>query len=143
MSMKAKLRADLIGAGEGAFWLVITWLVTWGMMVHNDWLYLLAFGLSVLAGGVCFLHRRSAITMGRYRVRVGRTEMWWHLLVIPVLLALVIWTILESLFGGIDDARYKLVLLASLSTAGWVVYCLTNILKRVFQSFRNNRKRPA
>lgn len=143
MSMKAKLRADLAGAGEGAFWLVVTWIAVWGVMEQSLWYCVLALGLTVLAGTVCFVHRRTAIAMGRFRVRVSRTEMWWHLLVIPVLLAIVIWTALESLLGGIDDARYKLVLIASLSTAGWVVYCLTNLFKRVFQSFQNNRNKDA
>jgi cytochrome bd-type quinol oxidase subunit 2 len=99
--------------------------------------------LTVLASAVCFVHRPTAIAMGRFRVRARRTEMWWHLLVIPMLLAIVIWTALESPLGGIDDAYYKLVLMASLSTAGWVVYCLTNLFKRVFQSFQNNRNKDA
>ncbi|MEA3251541.1 MAG: hypothetical protein U9Q35_08200 [Pseudomonadota bacterium] len=143
MSMRAKLRADLTGAGEGAFWLVVAWLSVWGVLEDNLWFYGLALGLTVLAGTVCFVHRRTAIAMGRFRVRASRTEMWWHLLVIPMLLALVIWTVLESLLGGIDDARYKLLLMASLSTAGWVVYCLTNLFKRVFQSLQNNRNKGA
>lgn len=60
-----------------------------------------------------------------------------------MLLALVIWTVLESLFGDFDDVRYKLVLMASLSSAGWMVYCLIAIGKRVLQSIQNNRKKDA
>lgn len=143
MITKAKLRADLLGAGEGLFWLSIGWGTVWCLFRVPPIFCLIPLSVACLGFGLCFMHRPSAIAFGRFRARASRTTMWWHVLVIPMLLTPAIWTALESLVGDIEEHRYKLVLMVSLSTAGWAFLILSSLFKLAFQSLRYNRKTTA
>ncbi|WP_158773692.1 hypothetical protein [Cobetia sp. L2A1] len=142
MSTRSKLRADFIGAVEGAFWLLVTWSSFWlGFQQQPLWC-LIPITLGSIAVAATFLHRPWALALSRYRVRLSRVEMLWHVLVIPSLLAMPLWMILERLFGAITP-EYQLSLVAVLSLSGWCVYVLTQLVKRSFQSLRLNRKPAA
>lgn len=142
MSTRSKLRADLIGASEGAFWLLITWSSFWLGYQPEPWWCLVPLLSGTVVVAATFLHRPWAIGLSRYRVRLSRTEMLWHVLVIPSALAIPLWMLLESLLGTLPQ-DYQLTLVAVLSLAGWGVYVLTIAIKRSFQSLRSTRKAVA
>lgn len=132
MSNHSKLRADLIGAAEGAFWLSVTWSSYWLGYHGHPWWCLVPLLIGSLVVAATFLHRPWGIALSRYRVRLSRTEMLWHVLVIPILLAIPVWMLLESLLGPLDH-DYQWMLVAVLSVSGWCVYLLTIAIKRSFQ----------
>lgn len=135
MSNHSKLRADLLSAAEGAFWLATTWSSFWlGFNGHPVWC-LVPLLLATLVVAATFLHRPWAITLSRYRARLSRTEMLWHVLVIPMCLAIPVWMLLESLLGALDR-DYQWMLVAVFSVSGWCVYLLTIVIKRSFQRLR-------
>ncbi|MFP5302101.1 hypothetical protein R2R70_12825 [Cobetia sp. SIMBA_158] len=135
MSNHSKLRADLLSAAEGAFWLVTTWSSFWLGFNGHPVRCLVPLILATIVVAATFLHRPWAITLSRYRARLSRTEMLWHVLVIPMTLAIPIWMLLESLFGRLTPS-FQLVLVAALSISGWCVYLITIGIKRTFQRLR-------
>lgn len=139
MSLPSRVLADAIAAGEGAFWLLCLWAAVYCVETGRYGAIIGAIAIACIAVAICFLYRPAAARMGRYRVRRSRTEMWWQLLVIPMLLAPVIWFALTGLLSDVSSGL-KLWLVAWLCTAGWAYYVITSITKRTFQSIRKGTR---
>ncbi|SDL26710.1 hypothetical protein SAMN05661010_01269 [Modicisalibacter muralis] len=139
MSLSSRMLADSIAAGEGAFWLSCLWAAVYCVETGRYGPIIGAMVIACIAVAICFLYRPAATRMGRYRVRRSRTEMWWQLLVIPMLLAPVIGIALESLLSDVTGG-IKLWLVTWLCTAGWAYYVIMSIVKRTFQRVRKGTR---
>ncbi|WP_346798373.1 hypothetical protein R5M92_05235 [Halomonas sp. Bachu 37] len=133
---KIRRYADLIASMEGLMWLMLGWSIS--VSLYRESLEpTLAAGLAV--GTVIFTswaHRPLRLTMRRYHVRKRRTDMWVHVLALPVLLAMAIYLVMEALLGS--AWLQKMLLINLMASAGWLVFVLTLALKGVAHSVKNS-----
>ncbi|SDJ82056.1 hypothetical protein [Billgrantia gudaonensis] len=131
--------ADIVAILAGLMWILVFWSVS--ISAHLDSMEpvlaaLLLLGTMIL---LSFAHRPIRIHLSRYHVRKRRTEMWMHILALPMLLALLLGVILEALITPLSGQQ-KMLLFNVLATAGWVVYVMTLVVKFVFHQLRRRRR---
>jgi hypothetical protein len=98
---------------------------------------MLALGAMIL---VSFMHRPFRVHLSRYHVRKRRTEMWMHILALPMALALVLGVFIETMIAPMSGQQ-KMLLFNVLATAGWVVYVMTLVIKFIHHLWRQRRSR--
>lgn len=132
--------ADIIAILAGLMWVVFYWSVSISThigSVEPTLAALLALGAMIL---VSFLHRPFRIYLSRYHVRKRRTEMWMHILALPITLSLLLGMLIEILFTPLGGLQ-KLLLFNVLATAGWLVYVMTLVFKSIHHQWRQRRSR--
>ncbi|SFU88490.1 hypothetical protein [Halomonas korlensis] len=137
---KVRQYADLVATLAGLMWLVVFWSISISAHLGSIEPFLaalLALGSMIL---VSFVHRPIRVLLRRYHVRKRRTEMWMHILALPLTLAFLIAIVIEILFTPLDGEQ-KMLLFNAMATAGWGVFVLTLLVKWIMH--RLNRRREA
>lgn len=135
----ARTSADAIAMLEGLMWLLLSWSVTFS--IHQG-TTLPTLGALSLVGTIILVtwgHRPMRLTLGRYRIRRRRTEMWMHILALPLLLALLLAVLIEALVSPLSGAQ-KMLLFNVLASAGWMVFLITLLIKGVMFTVTSNKK---
>ncbi len=137
---KVRHYADLVTSLAGLMWLVVFWSITISAQIGSlepTLTALLLLGTVVL---VSFVHRPIRIHLRRYHVRKRRTEMWMHILALPLTLAFVFGVIIEELITPMSGEQ-KMLLFNVLATAGWLVFVITLLMKLAIHHARQRRSR--
>jgi hypothetical protein len=133
--------ADIVAILAGLMWIVFYWSISISVRmdsVEPTLAAMLALGAMIL---VSFMHRPFRIHLSRYHVRKRRTEMWMHILALPMALVLLLGVLIETLFAPMSGQQ-KMLLFNVLATAGWVVYVMTLVIKFIHHQWRRRRSRP-
>ncbi|MDX5434498.1 MAG: hypothetical protein LPK20_13090, partial [Halomonas sp.] len=89
--------ADIVAILAGLMWVVFFWSISVSARmdsVEPTLAAILALGAMIL---VSFMHRPFRVHLSRYHVRKRRTEMWMHILALPMALALLLGMLIETL----------------------------------------------
>ncbi|PMR77507.1 hypothetical protein [Billgrantia endophytica] len=130
--------ADIVAVLAGLMWIVVFWSISISARLDSiepTLAALLALGAMIL---VSFVHRPFRVHLSRHHVRKRRTEMWMHILALPMALALVLGVILETLITPLNGQQ-KMLLFNVLATAGWVVYVMTLLIKFLHHQLKRRR----
>ncbi|GED22925.1 hypothetical protein [Halomonas halmophila] len=136
---KVRYYADLVAILAGLMWLMVYWSISYTVHIGNIEPTLAAMLMAGSLIMISFVHRPSRVMMSRYHVRKRRTEMWMHILVLPLALAFL-------MAIGIDywitllNGEQKLLLFNVLATAGWLVFIFTLAIKLLIHTFLERRK---
>ncbi|MBA2777518.1 hypothetical protein [Billgrantia kenyensis] len=134
--------ADIVAILAGLMWLVFFWSISISARIDSiepTLAAMLALGTMIL---VSFMHRPFRVHLSRYHVRKRRTEMWMHILALPMALALVLGVIIETMIAPMSGQQ-KMLLFNVLATAGWVVYVMTLVIKFIHHLWRHRRSRAS
>lgn len=137
--LKVRRYADLVASLAGLMWLVVFWSVSLSARlgsIEPTLAALLLLGSMVL---VSFVHRPIRVMLRRYHVRKRRTEMWMHILALPITLAFGIAMIIGLVLPPLSGEQ-KMLLFNVLATAGWLVFVSTLLLKLLIHSLRQRNK---
>lgn len=137
---KVRHYADLVAILAGLMWLGVYWSVSISARLGSlepTLAALLVLGSLIL---VSFVHRPIRVPLRRYHVRKRRTEMWMHILALPLVLAFFIGTLIENLITSLSGEQ-KLLLFNILATAGWGVFVMTLVVKWVMHRTSRRRQR--
>ena len=130
--------ADIVAIMAGLMWILVFWSISISAQINSMEPFLaalLALGAMIL---VSFVHRPFRIHLSRYHVRKRRTEMWMHILALPMALALLLGIVLEWLIAPLSGQQ-KMLLFNVLATAGWVVYVMTLVIKFIIHQLSRRR----
>lgn len=130
--------ADIVAILAGLLWILLFWSISVSARLDSiepTLAALLALGAMVT---VSFAHRPFRILLSRFHVRKRRTEMWMHILALPITLALFIGIVIETLLPPLSGEQ-KMLLFNVLATAGWVVYVMTLVIKFIHHQLRRRR----
>lgn len=136
---KVRHYADLAASMAGLMWLVVYWSISLSAHLGNlqpTIAALLLLGTIVL---VSFVHRPIRIHLRRYHVRKRRTEMWMHILALPMFLAFLLGITFELIFAPLSGVQ-KLLLFNVMATAGWLVFIVTLLVKLANHQIKQRRK---
>jgi|TARA_R110000850_G_scaffold71837_3_gene158269 hypothetical protein len=131
--------ADVIASLEGVLWLSLAWSIS--LSVHMGSTEPTLGILLVMGALVVFswAHRPLRFLLGRYHIRKRRTDMWIHILALPLLLAMFFHIMLEALLGS-AWLPPKMLLFNILASAGWATYVMTLLIKFVIHGLKNRIK---
>ncbi|WP_299310467.1 hypothetical protein [uncultured Halomonas sp.] len=135
---KARHYADLVAVLTGLMWLVVFWSVSLSGQIGSVEPIMAALLLLATLVLVSFVHRPTRVLMRRYHVRKRRTEMWMHILALPLTLAFLFGVVIEELFLPLDGLQ-KMLLFNVFATAGWLVFVVTVLLKLAMHATRRPR----
>ncbi|GGY06484.1 hypothetical protein GCM10007160_37550 [Litchfieldella qijiaojingensis] len=136
----ARTSADAIAVSEGLMWLVLAWSVSFSIAQGTTLPTLGALSLVGTVIVVTWGHRPMRLTLARYRIRKRRTEMWMHILALPLLLALGLAIPIEALFSPLSGPQ-KMLLFNILASAGWMMFAITLVFKQAMFSVKNSKNR--
>lgn len=131
--------ADIIASLEGLVWLALGWSITLSMYRDSTEPTL---GVILLIATLMFcswVHRPFRLLISRYHVRKRRTDMWIHLLALPLLLAMFFYISLEALFGS-AWLPPKMLAVNILASAGWLTFVVTLLVKSIIHRVKNAHK---
>ncbi|MBB3330938.1 Kef-type K+ transport system membrane component KefB [Halomonas campaniensis] len=137
---KVRRYADLVASLAGLMWLVVFWSISVSARIGSvepTMTALLLLGTLVL---VSFVHRPIRVLLRRYHVRKRRTEMWMHILALPLTLAFLIGVVVEVLFTPLSGEQ-KVLLFNILATAGWLMFVITLLAKLALHQLKRRRAR--
>ncbi|MFB9145720.1 hypothetical protein ACFFU2_04170 [Halomonas alkalicola] len=132
---KVRHYADLVTVLSGLSWLVVYWSISLTAQVGSiepTLAALLMLGALVL---VSFVHRPIRVLLRRYHVRKRRTEMWMHILALPLTLAFFFGIVIESMLAPLNGPQ-KMLLFNVFATAGWLVFVVTVLIKLAIHQLR-------
>ncbi|WP_300270566.1 hypothetical protein [Halomonas sp.] len=135
---KVRHYADLAAIIAGLMWLVVYWSISLSTYLDNlepTLAALLLLGSVVL---VTFVHRPTRVLLRRYHVRKRRTEMWMHILALPLFIAFVLGVSFELIFTPLSGVQ-KLTLFNVVATAGWLVFIVTLVIKLCAHQIKQRR----
>ncbi len=135
---KVRHYADLVTVLAGLSWLVVFWSVSLTAQIGSiepTLAALLMLGTLIL---VSFVHRPTRILLRRYHVRKRRTEMWMHILALPLMLAFLFGIVIENLLAPLNGQQ-KMLLFNVFATAGWLVFVVTVLIKLAMHLTRRHR----
>lgn len=135
---KVRHYADLVTVLAGLSWLVVFWSVSLTAQIGSiepTLAALLMLGALVL---VSFVHRPIRVLLRRYHVRKRRTEMWMHILALPLMLAFGFGIGIEYLLTPLSGQQ-KMLLFNVFATAGWLVFVVTVLIKLALHLARRSR----
>lgn len=138
---KVRHYADLVAILAGLMWLLVFWSVSISVHIGSiepTLAALLALGSVIL---VSFVHRPVRIMLSRYHVRKRRTEMWMHILALPLTLAFLLAIVIDHLITPMSGAQ-KMLLFNIMATAGWLVFIVTLLVKLAAHHLGERRKPP-
>lgn len=139
---KVRHYADLAATLAGLMWLAVFWSISMSARLGSLEPTLAAlFGLGTLIL-VSFVHRPFRVLLRRYHVRKRRTEMWMHILALPLTLAFLIGMLIEIAFTP-PSGEQKMLLFNILATGGWGVFVLTLLFKWLMHRYANRQQRGA
>ncbi|MDT8878289.1 hypothetical protein RSO68_02265 [Halomonas saccharevitans] len=136
---KVRHYADIVAILAGFMWLVLYWSVSISAhlgSIEPSLAALLMVGSLML---ISFVHRPIRVLLGRYHVRKRRTEMWMHILALPLTLAFLLAIVIEHLITPMNG-EHKMLLFNTLATAGWLVFVVTLLFKLVIHLMQQRRK---
>jgi len=136
--LRVRHYADIIAILAGLMWILFYWSISVSARIDSiepTLAALLALGAMIL---VSFLHRPFRVYLSRYHVRKRRTEMWMHILALPITLSLLVGMLIEILIAPMGGPQ-KLLLFNVLATAGWLVYVMTLVFKSFHHQWRQRR----
>lgn len=136
---KVRHYADLAATLAGLVWLAVFWSISISAhlgSIEPTLAALFALGTLIL---VSFVHRPFRVMLRRYHVRKRRTEMWMHILALPLTLAFLIGLFIEIVFTP-PSGQQKMLLFNILSTAGWGVFILTLFFKWIKHRVSNRQR---
>ncbi|MCE0732057.1 hypothetical protein LWH48_04490 [Halomonas sp. G15] len=136
---KVRHYADLAATLAGLMWLVVYWSISLSAHLGNlepTLAALLLLGTTVL---VTFVHRPTRVLLRRYHVRKRRTEMWMHILALPLFIAFLFGVTFELIFTPLSGVQ-KLLLFNVVATAGWLVFIVTMLVKLGTHKVKQRRK---
>ncbi|MFG6179415.1 hypothetical protein ACGTN6_19435 [Halomonas sp. THAF12] len=142
---KVRHYADLVAILAGLMWLLVYWSVSYSVYIDNIEPTLAAL---LIAGSlilISFVHRPIRVLLSRYHVRKRRTEMWMHILALPLGLAFLLAILIDYLITPLNGTQ-KMLLFNVLATAGWLVFIITlavKLLIHLIQEKRRARERAA
>lgn len=84
-------------------------------------------------------HRPFRCLLRRYHVRKRRTDMWIHLLALPLLIAMFFHIMIEGLLGS-AWLPPKMLMVNIVATAGWLTYVVTLCIKFLIHRFKTTAK---
>ena len=131
--------ADIIASLEGLMWLSLAWSIS--LSVHIGSTEPILASLFVIGALVVFswAHRPLRYLLGRYHIRKRRTDMWMHILALPLLLAMFFHIMLEALLGS-AWLPPKILIYTILASAGWTTYVMTLFIKFVIHGLKAKSK---
>ncbi|MFY0988868.1 hypothetical protein [Halomonas sp. C05BenzN] len=136
---KVRHYADLVAILAGLMWLAVFWSVSISARIGSlepTLAAILALGSMIL---VSFAHRPIRVLLRRYHVRKRRTEMWMHILALPLTLAFLLGIVIENLITPLSGPQ-KMLLFNVLATAGWGVFVLTLLVKWLIHRVNGRRQ---
>ncbi|MDR9439904.1 MAG: hypothetical protein RI841_10465 [Halomonas sp.] len=136
---KVRHYADIVAILAGLMWLVLYWSVSISAhlgSIEPSLAALLMAGSLIL---ISFVHRPIRVLLGRYHVRKRRTEMWMHILALPLVLAFLLAIIIDHLITPMNGEQ-KMLLFNVLATAGWLVFVFTLVIKLLIHLAQRKRK---
>ncbi|MCL7930361.1 hypothetical protein [Halomonas llamarensis] len=131
--------ADVIASLEGLMWLALGWSITLSIYQDNTEPTLAVILLIATLVFFSWVHRPFRLLIRRYHVRKRRTDMWIHLLGLPLLLAMFFYILLDALFDG-AWLPHKMLAVNILASAGWLTFVMTLLVKFVIHSIKNANK---
>ena len=131
--------ANVIASLEGVLWLSLAWSIS--LSIHIGSTEPILASLLVIGALVvfCWAHRPLRFLLGRYHIRKRRTDMWMHILALPLLLAMFFHIMLEALLGT-AWLPPKMLLFNILASAGWATYVMTLFIKSVIHGLKLKAK---
>ncbi|MDR5865915.1 hypothetical protein [Halomonas koreensis] len=136
---KVRYYADLVAILAGLMWLLVYWSVSYSVYIDNiepTLAALLVAGSLIL---ISLVHRPIRVLLSRYHVRKRRTEMWMHILALPLGLAFLLAIVIEHLVTPLNGTQ-KMLLFNVLATAGWLVFIITLAVKLLFHLLTEKRR---
>jgi len=137
---KVRHYADLVATLAGLMWLMLYWSISISLHIGTPepaLAALLALGSMIL---VSFAHRPVRVMLSRYHVRKRRTEMWMHILALPLTLAFLFAIVIDHLLTPMNGAQ-KMLLFNVLATASWLVFLVTLLGKLMIRNVQDRRGR--
>ncbi|PRY65659.1 hypothetical protein B0H98_102187 [Vreelandella songnenensis] len=131
--------ADITASIEGLVWLGLAWSIS--ISVHTGSTEPTLATLFIVGALVLFswAHRPMRYLLRRYHIRKRRTDMWIHILALPLLLAMFFHIMVEATFGS-AWLPPKMLLFNLLASAGWMTYVMTLFIKFVIHSIKTSHK---
>lgn len=129
--------ADVVAGLEGLMWLGLGWSISLSVYQGSSEPTLAAV---LLIGTVTFfswVHRPLRFLLRRYHVRKRRTDMWVHLLALPLLLAMALYLIFDAIFGG-AWLPPKMLVVNVLASAGWLTFMVTLFIRFLIHGVKNS-----
>lgn len=131
--------ADIIASIEGLVWLGLAWSIS--ISVHMGSTEPTLATLLIVGALVLFswAHRPMRYLLRRYHIRKRRTDMWIHILALPLLLAMFFYIMVEATFGS-AWLPPKMLLFNLMASAGWMTYVMTLFIKSVIHSLKTTSR---
>lgn len=131
--------ADIIASIEGLVWLGLAWSIS--ISVHTGSTEPTLATLLIVGALVLFswAHRPMRYLLRRYHIRKRRTDMWIHILALPLLLAMFFYIMVEATFGS-AWLPPKMLLFNLMASAGWMTYVMTLFIKSVIHSLKTTSR---
>ena len=131
--------ADVVASVEGLLWLALGWSVTLSVYRGSTEP---TVGILLMIATVIFVswfHRPLRLFLRRYHVRKRRTDMWIHLLALPLLLGMAAYMFLEALLGT-AWLPPKMLAVNVLASAGWLTFVFTLVIKDMIHRVKKTNK---
>ena len=131
--------ADIIASLEGLLWLSLAWSISLSVYIGSTEPILAS--LLVIGALVVFswAHRPLRHLLRRYHIRKRRTDMWVHILALPLLLAMFFHIMIEAVLGSVWLPP-KMLLFNILASAGWATYVMTLLIKFIIHGLKAKTK---
>lgn len=136
---KVRHYADLVAILAGLMWLLVYWSVSYSVYIDNIEPTLAALLMAGSLITISFVHRPIRVLLSRYHVRKRRTEMWMHILALPLGLAFLLAILIEHLITPLNGIQ-KMLLFNVLATAGWLVFIFTLAVKLLIHVLKEKRR---
>ncbi|RTQ98711.1 hypothetical protein [Halomonas nitroreducens] len=136
---KVRYYADLVAILAGLMWLLVYWSVSYSVYIDNIEPTLAALLIAGSLIMISFVHRPIRVLLSRYHVRKRRTEMWMHILALPLGLAFLLAIVIDHLITPLNGEQ-KMLLFNVLATAGWLVFIITLAVKLLIHLVAEKRR---
>ncbi|QEM82023.1 hypothetical protein [Halomonas binhaiensis] len=135
---KVRHYADLVASLAGLMWLALYWSISISLYIDSpEPAMATLLGLASMIF-ISFVHRPIRVLLSRYHVRKRRTEMWMHILALPLTLAFLFAIAIDHLITPMSGAQ-KMLLFNVLATASWLVFVVTLLMKLAIRAIAERR----
>ncbi|MCW4148018.1 MULTISPECIES: hypothetical protein [Halomonadaceae] len=136
---KVRRNADIIASLEGLLWLALAWSVSFSTYYGSTEATVTMLLIVATLAFFSWAHRPLRYLLRRYHVRKRRTDMWIHLLALPVLIAMFFHIMIEGLLGS-AWLPPKMLVFNIVATAGWLTYVMTLFIKFLIHRFKSTAR---
>lgn len=136
---KVRRNADIIASLEGLLWLALAWSVSFSAYYGSPEATVTMLLIIATLAFFSWAHRPLRYLLRRYHVRKRRTDMWIHLLALPVLIAMFFHIMIEGLLGS-AWLPPKMLVFNIVATAGWLTYVMTLFIKFLIHRFKSTAR---